>query len=324
MTNITEIAKKANVSRTTVSRVLNNHPYVKPEKRDAVLKAMKELNYVPNFNAINLSRGKTNVFGVIVPKINHPFFSKLIAGIGEECNKHNYSLLVHQSNNDPEQEMEFFNRLKYKLIDGLILGSCVSPHHVLDEISGFGNIVSCEASSSKQVAHIFINHESGIKMAIDHLRNQGHQSIGLCIGNPKSGVGISRKKSFFHFRNEYGLKWSDNWYFEEQYTIENGIEIAKLLLNKSPRPAAMVVGSDYVAAGIIYEAKRQGIRIPEELAVIGFDNQPISKVIELSTIHQPIKELGQTATNLLYNLMNNKDVPNINKLNLKLIKRKST
>nr|WP_275265767.1 LacI family DNA-binding transcriptional regulator [Bacillus velezensis] len=127
MTNITEIAKKANVSRTTVSRVLNNHPYVKPEKRDAVLKAMKELNYVPNFNAINLSRGKTNVFGVIVPKINHPFFSKLIAGIGEECNKHNYSLLVHQSNNDPEQEMEFFNRLKYKLIDGLILGSCVSP-----------------------------------------------------------------------------------------------------------------------------------------------------------------------------------------------------
>lgn len=127
-----------------------------------------------------------------------------------------------------------------------------------------------------------------------------------------------------HFRNEYGLKWSDNWYFEEQYTIENGIEIAKLLLNKSPRPAAMVVGSDYVAAGIIYEAKRQGIRIPEELAVIGFDNQPISKVIELSTIHQPIKELGQTAANLLYNLMNNKDVPNINKLNLKLIKRKST
>ncbi|MEH7664433.1 substrate-binding domain-containing protein, partial [Bacillus velezensis] len=122
------------------------------------------------------------------------------------------------------------------------------------EISGFGNIVFCEASARKQVAYIFINHESGIKMAIDHLRNQGHQSIGLCIGNPKSGVGISRKKSFFHFQNEYGLKWSDNWYFEEQYTIENGIEIAKLLLNKSPRPAAMVVGSDYVAAGIIYEA----------------------------------------------------------------------
>ncbi|MBU8639171.1 LacI family DNA-binding transcriptional regulator [Bacillus pumilus] len=324
MTNITEIAKIANVSRTTVSRVLNHHPYVKPEKRDAVLKAMKELNYVPNFNAINLSKGKTNVLGVIVPKINHPFFSKLIAGLGEECNKHNYSLLVHQTNNDLDQELDFFNRLKYKLIDGLILGSCISPPDTLDEISKFGKIVSCEASESKQVASIFINHESGIKMAIDHLRIQGHQSIGLCIGNPKSGVGISRKKSFFHFQKEYGLQWSDNWYFDEQYTIEDGIEIAKLFLNGSSRPTAMVVGSDYVAAGIIYEAKKQGLRIPEDLAVLGFDNQPISKIIELSTIHQPIKELGQTAANLLYNLINNKEVPNINKLELQFIKRKST
>ncbi|MGM5472969.1 LacI family DNA-binding transcriptional regulator [Bacillus pumilus] len=324
MTNITEIAKIANVSRTTVSRVLNHHPYVKPEKRDAVLKAIKELNYVPNFNAINLSKGKTNVLGVIVPKINHPFFSKLIDGLGEECNKHNYSLLVHQTNNDLDQELDFFNRLKYKLIDGLILGSCISPPDTLDEISKFGKIVSCEASESKQVASIFINHESGIKMAIDHLRIQGHQSIGLCIGNPKSGVGISRKKSFFHFQKEYGLQWSDNWYFDEQYTIEDGIEIAKLFLNGSSRPTAMVVGSDYVAAGIIYEAKKQGLRIPEDLAVLGFDNQPISKIIELSTIHQPIKELGQTAANLLYNLINNKEVPNINKLELQFIKRKST
>src|SRR4051812_35852129 len=109
MTNITEIARNANVSRTTVSRVLNNHPYVKPEKRKAILQAMKELNYVPNFNAVNLSKGKTNVLGVIVPKISHPFFSNLIEGISKECNKHNYSLLVHQTNNDPVQELEFFN-----------------------------------------------------------------------------------------------------------------------------------------------------------------------------------------------------------------------
>lgn len=324
MTNITEIAKKANVSRTTVSRVLNHHPYVKPEKRNAVLQAMKELNYVPNFNAINLSKGKTNVLGVIVPKINHPFFSNLIEGIGEECSKHSYSLLVHQSNNDPAQELEFFNRLKYKLVDGLILGSCISPCHILDEVSYFGKIVSCEASESKQIANVFINHESGIQMAINHLRDQGHQAIGLCIGNLKSGVGMSRKKSFFHYQKEYGLKWRDNWYFDEQYTIEDGIEVAKILLEQSTRPTAIVVGSDYVAAGIIYEAKNQGIRIPEDLAVIGFDNQPISKVVELTTIHQPIKELGETAANLLYNLINNKDVSTINTLELEFIKRKST
>ncbi|WP_332633795.1 LacI family DNA-binding transcriptional regulator [Halalkalibacter flavus] len=324
MSNITEISKRANVSRSTVSRVLNNHPYVKPEKREAVLQAIKELNYVPNLNAVNLSRGKTNVLGVIVPKINHPFFSNLIEGIGEECNKHNYSLFVHQSNNDPKQELEFFNRLKYKLIDGLILGSCVSPCHILDEVSDFGKIVSCEASESKQITSVFINHKSGIQMAIDHLRDQGHQAIGLCIGNPKSGVGMSRKKSFFYYQKEYGLQWRDNWYFAEQYTIEDGITVAKTLLEQTVRPTAMVVGSDYVAAGMIYEAKNQGIRIPEDLAVIGFDNQPISKVVELTTIHQPILELGQTAVSILYSLINNKVVPTIKTLELELIKRKST
>lgn len=324
MTNITEIAKKANVSRTTVSRVLNHHPYVKPEKRNAVLQAMKELHYVPNFNAVNLSLGKTNVFGVLVPKISHPFFGKLIEGIGEECNKNNYSILVHQSNNDPEQELEFLNRLKCKLVDGIILGSSISPCHILDEVSNYGKIVSCETSESKQIASVVINHESGIQMAINHLRNQGHQAIGLCIGNPKSGVGISRKKSFVHYQKEYGLKWKDNWYFDKQYTIEDGMEVAKTILKQSTHPTAMVVGSDYVAAGIIYEAKNQGIRIPEDLAVIGFDNQPISKVVDLTTIHQPIKKLGKTAANVLHNLIHKIDVPINHTLELEFIKRKST
>lgn len=324
MTNITEIAKKANVSRTTVSRVLNNHPYVKPDKRNAVLQAIKELHYVPNLNAINLSKGKTNVLGVLIPKMNHPFFSNLIEGIGKGCNKCGYSLLVHQSNNDPKRELEFFNMLKYKLVDGLILGSCISPFHVLDEISYFGKIVSCEASQSKQIASVFINHEYGIRMAMNHLMSKGHRSIGLCIGNPSSGVGMSRKRSFFLSQKVNNLNWRNQWYFDEKYTIEDGIDVAKMLLKQPHLPTAMVVGNDYVAAGVMYEAKNQGIRIPEDLAVIGFDNQPISIVARLTTIHQPIKELGETATNLLYSLIHNKNIPTTHTLELKLIKRTST
>ena len=244
MSNITAIAKRAKVSRTTVSRVLNNHPYVNTEKREAVLKVIEELNYVPNLNAVNLSRGRTNVFGVIVPKIGHPFFSNLIEGIGKACNKHNYSLLVHQSNNDPKKELEFFNKLKYKMIDGLILGSSVSPTSVIDELSHFGKIVSCEYSDSSKVAKVFVNHESGIKMAVDHLTDQGHQEIGLCIGNPQSGVGVTRKKSFFNLQKEYRLSWREDWYFDERYTIEDGVEVAKTIFGQPSRPTAMVVGND--------------------------------------------------------------------------------
>lgn len=323
MSKLTEIAKRANVSRTTVSRVLNNHPYVTPEKRDAVLKAIKELNYVPNLNARNLSRGKTNVIGVIVPKINHPFFSNLIEGIGNECNKHNYSLLVHQSNNDPEKELQFFNLLKYKMMDGLILGSCVSDTAVIDEFSYYGKIVSCEYSESSKIAKVFVNHQYGIQMAVDHLKAQGHQRIGLCIGNPRSGVGISRKKAFFKLQKEYSLKWRDDWYFDEQYTIEDGFEVAKTILKQRSRPTAMVVGSDHVAAGIIFETKKQGVMIPDGLAIVGFDNQPISKLVELTTINQPIMEIGETAASLLYSILHNQDVPPFTTLELKLIKRES-
>ncbi|MEW9502977.1 LacI family DNA-binding transcriptional regulator [Jeotgalibacillus marinus] len=323
MSNITQIAKRAKVSRTTVSRVLNHHSYVNAEKREAVLKAIKELNYVPNLNAINLSRGKTNVIGIIVHKINHPYFSDLIERIGKEFDKHNYSLLVHQSNNDPKKELEFFNMLKYKMIDGLILGSSVSPTSVIDELSYFGKIVSCEYSKSNKIAKVYANHESSIKMAVDHLRDQGHQEIGLCIGSPQSGVGTTRKKSFFNLQKEYHLNWRDDWYFEERYTIEDGVEVAKEIIGQPSRPTAMVVGSDHVATGIIYEAKKQGIKIPEELAIIGFGNQPISKIVELTSIN-PMIEAGETAANLLYSMIQNQDVPFNNTIELELIKRKST
>ncbi|WP_127529253.1 LacI family DNA-binding transcriptional regulator [Paenibacillus kobensis] len=324
MTTISEIAQKAKVSRTTVSRVLNHHPYVKADKRDAVLQAIQELQYVPNFNAVHLSKGRTNVLGVIVPKIDHPFFSQLIAGIGEVCNRYRYSLLLHQSNNDLNQELHFFNQLKYKLVDGLLLGSAISPPHVLDELSNYGKIVCCEASGCDKMASVSVNHEAGIQLALDHLREQGHQNIGLCIGNAKSGVGIKRAQAFFQYQQNYQLGWNASWYFDGNYTIEDGIQVARQLFRQSHRPTAIVVGSDYVAAGILYEARIQGIPVPDGFAVIGFDNQPISEVVELSTIDQPIVELGIMAAELLFLQLHDQQVSSTNQLNLKLIQRKST
>lgn len=112
MANITEIAKTAGVSRSTVSRVLNNQPYVVAEKRAAVLRAMEQLDYRPNQNAVHLSRGKTNVIGVMVPQINHPFFSQLIEGIGIACAEQNISMLIHQTFNDRQQEQLSFTQLR--------------------------------------------------------------------------------------------------------------------------------------------------------------------------------------------------------------------
>ncbi|MEI5907437.1 LacI family DNA-binding transcriptional regulator [Bacillus spongiae] len=324
MSNITEIAKRANVSRTTVSRVLNHHPYVKHDKREAVFQAMKELHYVPNLNAINLSRGRTNVLGVIVPKISHPFFSSLIEGIGEECHQFDYSLLVYQSNNDPKKELQFFDKLKHQQIDGLILGSSVLPTATVDHFAQYLNVVSCENSNSNILPRVYVNHGHGIQLAIDHLRERGHQKMGLCIGNPQSGVGVTRRESFFHFQELYELNWQEEWYFSEQYTIDHGREIARNLIEQKERPTAMIVGSDQVAAGLYYELANQELRIPEDLAIVGFDNQPIAQITELTTIQQPVKELGKKAVFLLNNLIHKQIVPLSNLFDLQLIARKST
>ncbi|OEH93005.1 LacI family DNA-binding transcriptional regulator [Bacillus solimangrovi] len=324
MTNITDIAKKAGVSRTTVSRVLNNHPYVKPEKRDVVLQTIEDLNYVPNLNAINLSRGRTNIIGVIIPRINHPYFSSLIEGIGEQCHKYDYSLLVYQSHNNLSRELLFFDMLKNKQIDGIIIGSCTLQATALNEMSHFGNIVSCEYSDTSSIAQVFVKHEEGIHMAVDHLRDRGHQKIGLCIGNSRSGVGMSRKKAFFDLQNKHRFIWRDDWYYKDQYTIEDGFQIARNMLGQQERPTALVVGSDQVAAGILYELREQGVSVPGEFAIVGFDNQPISKIAELTTIYQPVQKVGNIAVDLLQKLALQKDVPHVTQLDLQLIKRNTT
>lgn len=300
LVNISEISRHANVSRTTVSRVLNGHPYVTSEKREAVLLAIKELNYVPNYNAIHLSKGKTDVLGVMVPHLNHPFFNKLMEGIGRVSSQYNYSLLVCQTNNEPEKEIEFFKRLRYKLIDGLIIGSTVSPISEINEASKFGPIVSCEHIETESIIKVIIEHQYGVELAIQHLHQKGHRKIGICLGNPMSGVGRTRKSAFFHCKETYSLIWDDHWYFDHAYTIEDGRKIMKKLMTLHSIPSALFVGNDYVASGIIYEAKAMGLSIPSDLAVVGFDNQPIAEVMELTTIHQPIKELGEQAVRHLH------------------------
>ncbi|WP_214770693.1 LacI family DNA-binding transcriptional regulator [Exiguobacterium sp. s133] len=138
MANITEIARLAKVSRSTVSRVLNDHPYVTSQKKEAVLEAIRSLDYVPNRNAINLSKGKTNIIGVMVPQINHPFFNNLISGMGEACSRLNLSLLVNPTNNDFEKEKVSFDQLRYKQIDGLVIASTVSSAEFLAEVNRHG------------------------------------------------------------------------------------------------------------------------------------------------------------------------------------------
>ncbi|WP_214811188.1 LacI family DNA-binding transcriptional regulator [Exiguobacterium sp. s127] len=323
MANITEIAKEAGVSRSTVSRVLNNQPYVIAEKREAVLRAMKQLDYRPNQNAVHLSRGKTNVIGVMVPQINHPFFSQLIEGIGIACAEQNISMLIHQTFSDREQEQLSFTQLRHKQIDGLIIGSSVSPPEALERVRRDGPVVICE-QREESLAQVAVDHQSGVLAVLSHLVERGHSSLGLCLGNPASGVGLIRRHAFEAFVQEHGLLVSPDWYFEENYSFADGQKVMNQLLTLTDRPTAMIVGNDHVAAGIIHQAKQEGIKIPDMLAVTGFDNQAIAEAMGMTTVAQPIERLGKEAVQLLDQLARGKELPVSQPMPLELIVRETT
>lgn len=323
MANISEIARLANVSRSTVSRVLNNQPYVKESKRQAVLDVINMLKYVPNRNAINLSKGRTNIIGVMIPMINHPFFNTLMSGIGEACSRFNLSLLVNQTGNLVEKEQTSFDQLRYKQIDGLIIASSMSSLDKINEVYTHGPIVSCERSEGSH-PQIVINHSKGLEIMISHLIEQNHKNIALCIGNPDSGVGKNRKKAFYDLIAEKNINHVQEWYFDKKYTFEDGQSVMDELYQLEHKPSAIIVGNDYVAAGIIHQAKVLSVDVPNTLAVTGFDNHSISEALQITTIHQPIHQLGVSAVETIYKLINHQEVIAKESLPIELVTRKST
>lgn len=322
MGNINEIAKIAKVSRSTVSRVINDHPYVSPAKREAVLQAMQQLNYVPNANAINLIKGKTRIIGFLIPRFNHPFFNQLAESITRECKKRGYHLLICLYEN-LEEEKTFYHMLSNKQIDGLILGSSVSQRSYIEELSSYGPIVSCEKLDSDRISSVYIDHEEGISIALHHLYQKGYRSIGFCIGSLDSIVGSYRYQAFQSFMANKKIPLRKEWVFSKNYAVEDGVSIADQLQAMQPneRPEALVVGSDLIAAGIQYRCKQLGL----DIALIGFDNQPISEIFDITTIHQPISELGSIASQYLFEEINKTRMVQCvhTKLNVHLIERNS-
>lgn len=157
MTNIRDIAKMAGVSVTTVSRVLNHHPYVSEAKRAAVLEAIKKSHYHRNINAVHLSKGKTNLIGVAVPFLNHPYFGQLMEGIADEAITQNHQLVLFQTNYEPQRELEALKMLKYKQIDALIICSRAGSWEWIEEYQQYGTIVLCEdARKNLFLALLFI------------------------------------------------------------------------------------------------------------------------------------------------------------------------
>jgi DNA-binding LacI/PurR family transcriptional regulator len=317
MTNIKDIAKMAGVSVTTVSRVINNQPYVSAEKKEAVRRAIEECNYQRNINAVHINKGKTFLIGVVVPFTNHAYFGFLVEGIANEAVKNNYKLVLFQTNYEEDREFEALNMLKHKQIDALIICSRICGWAVIDEYVSYGPIILCEDARGKKVSSTFIDHYKSFSEALEYLHIKGHYKIGYCIGR-KSGTNSKQRESAYRdFLIKLNEPFQPNYVFHDCFNFEDGERVVQRLTNMSNPPSALLVSSDQVAAGIVTCCKEENILIPNELALMGFDNQPIAKIMNITTLEIPLIEVGRK---LFLQAIDNKNISH-EEIFLKLIER---
>ncbi|HFJ9453123.1 LacI family transcriptional regulator [Bacillus anthracis] len=300
MANIKDIAKMAGVSVTTVSRVLNDHPYVSEEKRKAVIEIVEKLNYSQNANAVHLSKGKTNIVGVILPYINHPCFDAMVGGMMEVALAHNYRVLLCQTNYNKKEEMKSLHMLKTKQLDGLIICSRANEWQTIEPYASYGTIVACEDNDISNISSVYTNHSAAFQLGMDYLIEKGYKKIGYCTGRK---LGPSSQKRFDVYKQQLQSideEVNEEWIFTECFTLEDGVKVAHKLKEMQHLPEALIVAGDEVAIGVMTEAEKLGIQVPEDLAIIGFDNQPISQVLQLTTIDQNLNEIGRKAFEMFY------------------------
>lgn len=292
MTNIKDLAKMSGVSVSTVSRVLNNHPYVSAEKRAAVLKAIEFTNYNRNINAVHLSRGKTQLMGVVLPFTDTPYFALLLKGIAKRALENDYKLVLFQTDYAEEKEIEALQMLKQKQIDSLIICSRKCDLALIQEHIQYGTIVLCEKTTEKSLPSVFIDHYEIFFQALEYLYQKGHKKIGYSVARKTGSNSSLREQAYRDFLKKYKLPFYSDYIMDDCLYFEDGEKVMQRLRSMDIQPTALIITSDQVAAGIMIECQKEGISIPEQLAVIGFNNEPIAKMMNITTIDIPLVELG--------------------------------
>ena len=203
-------------------RVLNNHPYVKEEKRKRVLDAVEELNYAKNINAIHLIKGKTYTIGVMLPFINVPYFSTIIEGIGNEALAAGYHINLCQTNYDSIEEIRVLEMMKMKQFDGMIICSRTSSWEQIEPFAKFAPIISCEKMNHPLISSVYVDHYEGFRLGTSYLLSKGHEKIGICLARKTSVNSIEREKAFADTLRHEGKTVHPDWIFHQCYTMQDG------------------------------------------------------------------------------------------------------
>ncbi|WP_062050359.1 LacI family DNA-binding transcriptional regulator [Bacillus sp. JCM 19034] len=304
MVNIYDIARISGVSKSTVSRVVSNHPHVSTETREKVLKVMKEYDYVPNSLARQFRQKHTKCIAIIIPNIDHPYFCQLVRYISAACHNKGFKTVVHQTFLNKNTEKSVYAQLQRNEYDAIILASSLLPEVEIASYTKNKIIVACNEVFSGEFFDVFcINEEEIIMKATTFLLNKGLTRLAFCADNITSPLQQARLNGFILAHNKKGVNYNKEFIFNKVSSIEDGIILGDKLFKFHTEIDGIISGSDFVAAGLISSATRNNIEVPNQLSIIGFDNHPISLVTnpQISTISYKIQEMSIDLVNHIIN-----------------------
>ena len=329
---IYDIARVLNISAATVSRGLKDHPAIRKETKKRILNAAREMGYQQNTFARNLRNKTTSTIGVIVPRLNSYFMSTVIAGIEKVATAAGYNLIISQSLESSKKEMVNIGTMFNSRIDGILvsLASDTIDNYQFDIFpkKNIPLIFFDRVFDYPNCTNIIIDNQKAGYDATIHLLEQGCKRIVHVGGSQSRNVYLDRFKGYKEALEEKGIPFDSSLFITNNLTEQSAQEAAATILNMNPLPDGVFTANDTTAVTIIGELLKNGVRVPEDIAVVGFNNDPIANVInpKLSTINYPGREMGEVAASTLINSIQKLPETNLDTIVLRhnLVVRKSS
>ena len=297
--DIRTVAALAKVSIATVSRTINGSPVVSERLTKRVWHAVRQLNYFPNTHARTLVSGRSRLFGIIVENITNPFFPELIQSFEETAVAAGYEILVSSSNSDPVQLTRCVRRMLERKVEGVAVMTFGEEESVLDELMEHGiPIVLAEFKPGRpKVSTIVLDYATGIRSAVRHLKQLGHRRIGFLAGPHALHSAITRENDFRAAMENAGLPIQKRWVIECDHTLKGGVAGFERMQALAARPTAVLCSNDMTAIGVLRAAYNVGLRVPQDLSVVGLDDIGFAEFTlpALTTIRMSRTDLARAA-----------------------------
>lgn len=293
-----DVASRAGVSIATVSRVINGLPNVRPELRRKVLRVVKKLNYQPSRTAQRLRAKRSRVIGLVISDIQNPFFTSVVRGAEDAAYEQGYSLVLCDSDEDPEKEKLYTDVMRAEGVAGVIVATTSDAHsHIQNLLAHNIPVVAIDRQvKDRRVDSVVVANAKGAFMAMEHLLQLGHRRIGD-VSMRFLPTGKERQAGYLRALRKYGVRGSRRLMRSGVPKPEEGYELARQLLSLDPRPTAIFVDNNMMMLGALQAIRESGVRVPQELSVVGFDDVPWATLLNppLTVVAQPTHELGRRA-----------------------------